>query len=57
MPGAFPLIRDRAATIAALDGGSEYLVTVVTYCLMGAIEVDGNTFYGMMACNTGMSIE
>ena len=57
VPGAFPRIRDRAAAIAALDGGREYLVTVVTYGLMGAIEVDGNAFYGIMAGNTGMSSE
>ena len=57
VPGAFPRIRDRAATIAALDGGREYLVTVVTYGLMGPIEVDGNAFYGIMAGNTGMSSE
>ena len=57
VPGAFPRIRDRAATIASLDGGREYLVTVVTYGLMGAIEVDGNTFYGIMAGNVGMSSE
>jgi mono/diheme cytochrome c family protein len=57
VPGAFPRIRDRAARIAALDGGREYLVTVVTYGLMGAIEVDGNAFYGIMAGNIGMSNE
>jgi mono/diheme cytochrome c family protein len=57
IPGAFPRIRNRAAAIAALEGGREYLVTVVTYGLMGAIEVDGNTFFGVMAGNTGMSSE
>ena len=57
VPGAFPRIRDRVAAISALDGGREYLVTVVTYGLMGAIEVDGNTFYGIMAGNIGMSSE
>jgi hypothetical protein len=57
VPGAFPRIRNRAATIAALEGGREYLVTVVSYGLMGAIEVDGNSIYGIMAGNTGMSSE
>jgi mono/diheme cytochrome c family protein len=53
VPGAFPRIRDRAAAIAALDGGREYLITVVTYGLMGAIEVDGNQMFGVMAGNAG----
>jgi mono/diheme cytochrome c family protein len=57
IPGAFPRIRDRAAAIATLEGGREYLVTVVTYGLMGAIEVDGNALFGVMAGNTGMSGE
>ena len=39
VPGAFPPIRNRAADIAVLDGGREYLVTVVSYGLMGAILV------------------
>ena len=53
IPGAFPPIRDRAATIASLDGGRDYLVTVVSYGLMGTIEVDGNQYFGVMAGNTG----
>ena len=53
VPGAFPPIRNRAAAIASLDGGREYLVTVVSYGLMGTIEVDGNQYFGVMAGNTG----
>jgi len=53
VPGAFPRIRNRAAAIAALDGGREYLITVVSYGLMGAIEVDGQQLFGVMAGNTG----
>jgi len=53
IPGAFPPIRNRAAKIAALEGGREYLVTVVTYGLMGTIEVDGAQYFGVMAGNAG----
>jgi cytochrome c553 len=53
IPGAFPRIRNRVAKIAALEGGREYLITAVTYGLMGPIEVDGSPLYGVMAGNTG----
>jgi hypothetical protein len=49
VPGAFPPIRNRAAAIAALDGGRAYLITVVSYGLMGTITVDGNQYFGVMA--------
>lgn len=49
VPGAFPPIRNRAAAIARLDGGREYLVTVVTYGLMGTIQVEGAQYFGIMA--------
>ncbi len=53
VPGAFPPIRNRAATIAGLDGGRDYLITVVTYGLMGTIQVDGVQYFGVMAGNAG----
>jgi mono/diheme cytochrome c family protein len=53
IPGAFPPIRDRVAKIAALDGGRDYLIAVVTYGLMGAIEVEGAQYFGIMAGNSG----
>ena len=53
VPGAFPPVRNRATKIAALEGGREYLVTVVTYGLMGTIVVDGAQYFGVMAGNTG----
>ncbi len=53
IPGAFPPIRNRAAAIAALDGGRDYLVTVISYGLMGTIEVEGAQFFGVMAGNAG----
>ena len=49
VPGAFPPIRNRAAAIARLDGGREYLAAVVTYGLMGTIQVDGAQYFGVMA--------
>lgn len=49
VPGAFPPIRNRAAAIAALDGGRAYLITVVSYGLMGTIKVAGNQYFGVMA--------
>lgn len=51
--GAFPPVRTRATRIAALDGGREYLVAVVTYGLMGTIEVAGTQYFGVMAGNAG----
>ncbi|MDH3439497.1 MAG: cytochrome c [Gammaproteobacteria bacterium] len=53
VPGAFPPVRNRAAKIAALEGGREYLVTAVTYGLMGTIEVDGAQYFGVMAGAAG----
>jgi hypothetical protein len=53
VPGAFPPIKDRAAKIAALEGGRDYLITVVTYGLMGTIQVDGVQYFGVMAGNSG----
>jgi cytochrome c553 len=53
VPGAFPPIRDRAARIAALEGGREYLITVVSYGLMGTIQVEGVQYFGVMAGNMG----
>ncbi len=58
VPGAFPPIRNRVAAIAALDGGRDYLITVVSYGLMGTINVSGSQYFGVMAGNAGaMSAE
>ena len=51
--GAFPPIRNRAAAIAGLDGGRDYLITVVSYGLMGTIDVAGSQYFGVMAGNSG----
>lgn len=53
VPGAFPPVRNRATQIATLEGGREYLVTVVAYGLVGTIQVDGVQYFGVMAGNTG----
>lgn len=53
VPGAFPPVRDRAAKIAALEGGREYLIAVVSYGLMGTIRVEGVQYFGVMAGNMG----
>ncbi len=58
IPGAFPPIRGRAAKIAELDGGRSYLITTVSYGLMGTINVAGSQYFGVMAGNAGaMSAE
>jgi len=53
VPGAFPPVRNRAAHIAALEGGREYLIAVVSYGLMGSINVDGTQYFGVMAGLSG----
>ena len=54
VPGAFPPIRNRAAAIAALEGGRAYLIAVVSYGLMGTIVVDDVQYFGVMAGNAGL---
>lgn len=51
VPSAFPPLKDRAAEIAALSDGRAYLITVVSYGLMGNITIDGVPFFGVMAGN------
>jgi len=48
IPGAFPPLRNRSARMAALDGGREYLISVVFYGLMGRIEAEGVAYTGVM---------
>ena len=54
IPGAFPPINDRTAAMAALDGGRDYLIMVVSYGLMGTIEAGGSQYMGIMPGNKGM---
>lgn len=51
VPSAFPPVKNRAAAIAALEGGRDYLVTVVSFGLMGNITIDGTPYFGVMAGN------
>ncbi len=53
VPGAFPPLRNRLAAIAGLDGGRDYLITTVSFGLMGTIEVGGMQYFGVMAGNNG----
>ncbi|MBT8079934.1 MAG: cytochrome c [Gammaproteobacteria bacterium] len=53
VPGAFPPLRNRAAKIAAIAGGREYLISVVSSGLMGAMEADGMTYMGVMPGHQG----
>jgi len=53
IPGAFPKIRSRAATMASLEGGREYLIAVVSSGLMGPITADGMSYMGVMPGQKG----
>ena len=54
IPGVFPPIRNRASSIAKIEDGRAYLVTAVSFGLMGNIEVAGMPYFGVMAGNNGM---
>lgn len=54
IPGAFPPINNRVAIIAGLQGGREFLMTAVTFGLMGTIEAGGSQFTGIMPGNKGL---
>ena len=53
IPGAFPPLKNRVAAIAALEGGREYLIAVVSSGLMGQIEAGGMQYFGVMPGNKG----
>ena len=53
IPGAFPPLRNRLAAMASLAGGRDYLIAVVSFGLMGTIEVGGMQYFGVMAGNNG----
>lgn len=48
LPGQFPRLSGRVATIAASQAGRAYLVKVLLYGMFGAIDVDGRRINGMM---------
>lgn len=48
IPGAFPPLKGRIASIASSDEGRAYLVAVVNVGLMGSITVNGMPYMGVM---------
>ncbi|MBT5218186.1 MAG: hypothetical protein HOI35_10050 [Woeseia sp.] len=54
IPGVFPPIRNRVSSIAKIEGGRAYLITAISFGLMGNIEVAGMPYFGVMAGNSGM---
>ena len=53
IPGAFPKLRNRAAQMAELEGGRDYLITVAAFGLMGPIKADGVDYMGAMPGHNG----
>ena len=53
IPGAFPPLKNRAAKMASLDGGREYLISVVSSGLMGMLDAEGATYMGVMPGHQG----
>ena len=48
IPGIFPPLKDRLESIAATNAGRDYVVMTVIGGLIGAIEIDGITYRGVM---------
>lgn len=48
IPGAFPKLKGRLASIVQLDGGRDYLTMVVSSGLTGPITVAGSQYMGVM---------
>ena len=48
VPGAFPPLAEHMPVLYNADGGREYLVSVMLYGLQGQIEVEGQTYNGVM---------
>jgi len=57
VPGAYPPLAGRMDDMAATTEGRDYLVHVVARGLMGAIEVNGVTYRGVMPAQTGLDNE
>ncbi len=57
LPGAFPPLAGHAADIARLDGGRDYLTSVVLFGLQGQITVDEQTYNGVMPAQGQLSDE
>lgn len=48
VPGAFPPLAGHVPDILAAEGGRDYLVNVLLYGLQGEIQVQGQTYNGVM---------
>jgi len=48
IPGAFPPVAQHAAALYSAEGGRDYLIKLMLFGLMGAIEVGGVSYAGMM---------
>lgn len=48
IPGAFPPLAAHTPDLYNAEGGRKYMINVVLYGLMGAIEVNGNTYNSVM---------
>ena len=57
LPAVFPPLSGHAADIHELEGGPEYLVEVLLYGLVGAIQVDGVAYNGVMPAWSQLSDE
>lgn len=57
VPGAFPPLAGRMDDMAATEQGRNYLVQVIVHGLMGAIEVEGVTYRGVMPAQSGLDDE
>ncbi len=49
IPAAFPPLAGHIPNLYNAEGGREYIINVVLYGLMGAIEIDGQAYNGVMS--------
>lgn len=54
VPSAFPPLADHFPDLVAVDGGRDYVINVVLYGLMGAIEVNGVNYNSVMTPHASM---
>lgn len=57
IPGAFPALAGHIPTVFNADGGHDYLINVLLYGLMGAIEANGMNYNGVMPAWAHLSDE
>lgn len=54
VPSAFPPLADHFPDLVSAEGGRDYVIDVVLYGLMGAIEVNGVSYNSVMTPHAGM---